>query len=421
MAITKLSNIGMPQGGGAAHLKNCITYIMNPAKTEGMIGGNSGTTPQEVYQVMLETKQEWEKEGGRQGYHFVISFPPGEATKEEAYAVINDFCDEYLGENFDYVFSVHTDQNHMHGHIVFNSVNRMDGYKYRYEKGDWEKYIQPLTDRICEKYGLPPLIYDKNNKIGKSYAAHYAEKEGRPSSEKIIKADIDFMIASSESWDDFIKQMEALGYKIRQGKYVTYIPPGFERGRRDSRLGTGHRKEEIQERIKNKGQEKGTEKILSPELSKEYERAIFRYTKTNLTVFQIKKIKIFYQAGHYLEEKNPYAVNQKVVRKNAIRINELYEECKYILNNEIKTEGELLEKQSMLVVKEKELMKRRSSLRSLEDKEMLNEGEERRRINAKLREIRHEKRIVNRIVEEEKNLNKEQKILKERTEIRHRR
>ena len=149
--------------------------------------------------------------------------------------------------------------------------------------------------------------------------------------------------------------------------------------------------------------------------------AIFRYTKTNLTVFQIKKIKIFYQAGHYLEEKNPYAVNQKDVRKNAIRINELYEECKYILNNEIKTEGELLEKQSMLVVKEKELMKRRSSLRSLEDKEMLNEGEERRRINAKLREIRHEKRIVNRIVEEEKNLNKEQKILKERTEIRHRR
>lgn len=421
MAITKLSNIGMPQGGGAAHLKNCITYIMNPAKTEGMIGGNSGTTPQEVYQVMLETKQEWEKEGGRQGYHFVISFPPGEATKEEAYAVINDFCDEYLGENFDYVFSVHTDQNHMHGHIVFNSVNRMDGYKYRYEKGDWEKYIQPLTDRICEKYGLPPLIYDKNNKIGKSYAAHYAEKEGRPSSEKIIKADIDFMIASSESWDDFIKQMEALGYKIRQGKYITYIPPGFERGRRDSRLGTGYRKEEIQERIKNKGQEKGTEKILSPELSKEYERAIFRYTKTNLTVFQIKKIKIFYQAGHYLEEKNPYAVNQKDVRKNAIRINELYEECKYILNNEIKTEGELLEKQSMLVVKEKELMKRRSSVRSLEDKEMLNEGEERRRINAKLREIRHEKRIVNRIVEEEKNLNKEQKILKERTEIRHRR
>jgi hypothetical protein len=276
---------------------------MNPAKTEGMIGGNSGTTPQEVYQVMLETKQEWEKEGGRQGYHFVISFPPGEATKEEAYAVINDFCDEYLGENFDYVFSVHTDQNHMHGHIVFNSVNRMDGYKYRYEKGDWEKYIQPLTDRICEKYGLPPLIYDKNNKIGKSYAAHYAEKEGRPSSEKIIKADIDFMIASSESWDDFIKQMEALGYKIRQGKYVTYIPPGFERGRRDSRLGTGYRKEEIQERIKNKGQEQGVEKILSHELSKEYERQSFDIQKQTLRCFRLKRSKFFIRQDIILKKK----------------------------------------------------------------------------------------------------------------------
>ena len=86
MAITKLSNIGTPQGGGAAHLKNCISYILNSDKTEGLVGGNAGTTPQEVYQVMMDTKQEWEKENGRQGYHFVISFPPGEATKEEAYA-----------------------------------------------------------------------------------------------------------------------------------------------------------------------------------------------------------------------------------------------------------------------------------------------------------------------------------------------
>ena len=370
MAITKLSNIGMPKGGGAAHLKNCISYIMNPDKTEGMVGGNAGTTPQEVYQVMIDTKQEWEKEGGRQGYHFVISFPPGEATKEEAYAVINDFCEEYLGEDYDYVFSIHTDQKHMHGHIVFNSVNRMSGYKYRYEKKDWEKYIQPLTDRICEKYGLPPLVYDKNNKIGKSYAAHYAEKEGRPSSEKIIKADIDFVIASSKDWDDFIRQMGKLGYKIRQKKYVTYIPPGFERGRRDSRLGPGYRAEEIKERIKNKGQEQEVEKILSHELSKVYEREIFQYTKTTLTVFQMKKIKNFYQTGHYLEEKNPYAVAWKEVRRNAVHIDQLYEECKYILEHEIKTEKDLLEKQKILIKKEAELFNQRRTLFSVEDKKI---------------------------------------------------
>lgn len=464
MAITKLSNIGMPQGGGAAHLKNCISYIMNPKKTEGMrmIGGNAGTTPQEVYQVMIDTKKEWEKEGGRQGYHFVISFPRGEATKEEAYAVINDFCEKYLGENYDYVFSVHTDQKHMHGHIVFNSVNRMNGYKYRYEKGDWEKYIQPLTDEICKKYNLPPLVYDKNNKIGKSYAAHYAEKEGRPTSEKIIKADIDFVIASAKDWDDFIEKLKSLGYKIRQGKYITYTPPGFDRGRRDIRLGTGYRAEEIRDRIKNKDREKGAEKILSLKLSKEYESEISQYIKTTLTVFQMKKVKNLYQAGHYLEEKNPYAIAWKDVRKNALHINQLYEECKYILEHEIKTEKELSEKQNILRKKEAELLNRRSSLSSVEDKEILRQyrvlkkqltdtpawddqyevyqeeldiflkqmpegmlqiGKEKKQINAILRKVRHEKRIVNRMIEDGKGRNKEQKIsmTKERTEIQHRR
>ena len=68
---------------------------------------------------------------------------------------------EYLGENYDYVFGIHTDRKHCHGHIVFNSVNRITGYKYRYERGDWEKFMQPITDKLCVKYGLPKLEYEK--------------------------------------------------------------------------------------------------------------------------------------------------------------------------------------------------------------------------------------------------------------------
>ena len=79
---------------------------------------------------------------------------------------------------------------------------------------------------------------------------------------------------------------------------MTYIPPGFERGRRDSRLGTGYRKEEIQERIQNKGKEKGAESILSSKLSKKYEREIFQYTET-LTIFQ----KFFIKQGIILKGK----------------------------------------------------------------------------------------------------------------------
>lgn len=140
----------------------------------------------------------------------------------------------------------------------------------------------------------------------------------------------------------------------------------------------------------------------------------------------------------------------------------LYEECKYILENEIKTEKELLEKQNILRKKETELLNRRSSLSSVEDKEILRQyrvlkkqlmntpawdnqyesyqeeldiflkqmpegmlqiGKEKKQINAMLKKVRHEKRIVNRLIEDEKERNKEQKIsmTKERTEIQHRR
>lgn len=70
---------------------------------------------------------------GRQGYHFVISFEPGETDADEAYKITKEFAKKYLGENYDYVFATHTDKNHIHSHLIFNSVSRTDGYKYRYE------------------------------------------------------------------------------------------------------------------------------------------------------------------------------------------------------------------------------------------------------------------------------------------------
>lgn len=99
-------NIKQGKMGGGKHLSNSIRYIMNPKKTEDgkWIGGNAGVTSDEVYQMMMDTKMDWDKLEGRQGYHFVISFKPGEATEEIAYQVLKEFCEEYLGDNYDYVF-----------------------------------------------------------------------------------------------------------------------------------------------------------------------------------------------------------------------------------------------------------------------------------------------------------------------------
>ena len=77
MALTKLMNMKQcGKGNPARHLKNGIVYIMQEGKTDQgrWIGGNAGSTWQEVYQTMLETKREFGKQNGRQGYHFVLSF-----------------------------------------------------------------------------------------------------------------------------------------------------------------------------------------------------------------------------------------------------------------------------------------------------------------------------------------------------------
>lgn len=77
---------------------------MNPKKTEDgkLIGGNAGMTPKEVYQTMMDTKSDWEKLDGRQGYHYVISFKPGEASEETAYQGRDIFTFQLANELIDF-------------------------------------------------------------------------------------------------------------------------------------------------------------------------------------------------------------------------------------------------------------------------------------------------------------------------------
>ncbi len=337
LAITRMRHIKGSSGSNG--LKRSIAYIMNPDKTEEgiLVGGNAGTTPEEVFDVMMETKKEWDKTGGRQGYHFVISWKPGEVTKEQAYRIIGEFCERYLGDAYDYVYSVHTDQVHLHGHIVFNSVNRLDGYKYRYEKGDWEKYIQPVTDEICREHGLPVLADERTGAPAKSYAEFKAEKEGLPTLTKIVRADIDMMIGRSDDFDMFLRNMRRLGYRIREGKYITYCPPGFQKGRRDKSLGEGYSREDISYRICHREMEKDREpSVIRPETFSGMEARLAPYLKVRLSSYQLIFVKRIRDIGHYLDSRNPFAVKWKDVRKDAMEAGRLFEECMYLLEKDIR-------------------------------------------------------------------------------------
>ena len=152
MAVTKLIRIkerksGDPGGG----LHAALRYILNPKKAE-LAGGSAGTNADAAYSVMKRNKEYWNKSDGSQGFHYIISVPPSCRTVAGTLArVAEDFARELLGERYYYTYAVHTDHAHLHVHVVFDSVSMEDGIKFHSPKGDWEKSIQPISDRICQK------------------------------------------------------------------------------------------------------------------------------------------------------------------------------------------------------------------------------------------------------------------------------
>ncbi len=231
MAITKIMCMKSAEHGNvAAHLKHSIAYICNEAKTEkGSLVGGINCLPDFAYEQMIGTKEMFGQTGGRQGYHFIISLKPGEGTKEQMYEITRRFAEEFLGGEYEGVFSVHTDKNHLHGHLVYNSVNMVTGRKYSYKKGDWKNVIQPITNRLCEEYGLS-IVAAEYSKDPVNMNRKQWEKE--QSWGDFITGDMQYCRNKAGSFEEFIFFMEKLGYEVKIGAHISVKAEGMRRSRR---------------------------------------------------------------------------------------------------------------------------------------------------------------------------------------------
>ena len=225
MAITKIICIGEEQSGNPAkHLGNALDYIMNPDKTEEcVLVGGVNCLPETAYEQMVQTKELFGKTDKRQGYHVIISFPPGEGTDEEAFEVTKRFTKEYFGEKYEAVYAIHTDKEHKHGHIIVNSVGFQDGIKYVYRPGEWKRKMQPLTNKLCDEYNLSimPAEYAKNpvNLSRKQWEYEQSFKE-------MILQDAKFCAQCAGSLEHFEFLMKRIGYELKSGEYLTVKMPG---------------------------------------------------------------------------------------------------------------------------------------------------------------------------------------------------
>lgn len=107
-----------------------------------------------AYSEMQRTKEKWHKTGGVLGYHFIQSFKPKEATPETVHEIGVEFARRCFGERFEVVIGTHLDRNHLHNHIVVNSVSFADGKKYHSNAKSYFVDIRKISDEICREYGL---------------------------------------------------------------------------------------------------------------------------------------------------------------------------------------------------------------------------------------------------------------------------
>lgn len=231
MAITKIMHMKASEHGNvSAHLKHSLAYICNEAKTEhGSLVGSINCLPDYAYEQMVGTKEMFGQTGGRQGYHFIISLKPGEGTKEQMYDIVQRFAEEFLGGEYEAVFAVHADQKHLHAHLVFNSVSMITGRKYDYRKGDWKDIIQPITNRLCQKYGLS-IVAAEYSKDPVNMNRKQWEKE--QSWGNFITGDMQYCRSKAGSFEEFIFLMEKLGYDVKVGAHISVMANGMKRRKR---------------------------------------------------------------------------------------------------------------------------------------------------------------------------------------------
>jgi hypothetical protein len=346
VAITKMMH--MKASGKARidiHLKHSINYILQSKKLgEANLAGGINCLPEMAYQQMKVTKRMFGKTGGRQGYHFVISLNPGEGTPEIMYDIAMRFAEEAFAGEYEAVVAVHTDREHLHAHIIINSVNMVTGYKFQCRDGDWKYKFQPITNKLCKEYGLhiTPAEYSKEPK---NMARPQWEREQAFS--KWIKQDALFCAISAENMEHFIFLLEKLGFEVKQGKHIAVKVPGMKRFRR---LDT-----------------------ISEDLSRESLEAMFRYgdaslaSPVNRTVSLLpvrKAVLTPYQRKCYarmyrlrLAEKKRFTYKSAYLYEQIRKMHELQEEYLVVVKYDVKSYGDLFRLKQRLQQVDEELCK----------------------------------------------------------------
>ena len=396
MAITKILNIMESEGRNpASHLKNALEYIQNPDKTEEcVLVGGINCLPDTAFEQMEETKNIFHKTGKRQGYHVIISFSPEEkVTSEQAMYVLEHFAKDVLGDDYEAVYAVHTDREHMHGHLIWNSVSMTTGKKYNSPKGNWKNHLQPITNKYCDELGLSimPAEYSRNQK---NISRDKWEKE--MSMKDIILRDAKMCAYAAGNVEHFKYLMKRLGYVFKKDAWMEVQAPGFRYYHKLAKLDEMFSEETLRHHVD------------MPWMAKPYfySSDIRRLHRAKLSPYQKK----FYAKLYRLRivEQKRFAVGGAKYTEDLKRFHQLQDEYLLIVNNDIKSVvdlvyfiGEQEEKIQQIEDRQKEIYRESSSRkRSIKNEEQYREYQIwHMEVQEELDELKQEKREIKRQIQ----------------------
>ena len=243
MAVTKIKPI-------KSTLSKALDYIENPDKTDGkMLVSSFGCSPETADIEFEFTIAQALNRGNNLAHHLIQSFAPGEVDYQKAHEIGKQLADAVTKGQYEYVLTTHIDKGHVHNHIIFCSVNFVDYHKYNSNERSYYG-IRNMSDRLCRENGLSVVAPQKGGK-GKSYAEYLAEKTGTSWKGK-LKTAVDGLIPQVSSFEELLSRLQAAGYEIKPGKYVSCRAPGQERFTRLKTLGADYTEEAIRERIEGR-------------------------------------------------------------------------------------------------------------------------------------------------------------------------
>jgi hypothetical protein len=302
MAVTKIHPI-------KTTLKKAIDYICNGDKTDDEIYVTTHLCSREnAYKEFEITKKQFSSRTKILAHHLIQSFVPEEVSFEEAHQVGIELCEKILEGQYEYVLATHIDKEHIHNHIIFNSIDVDDGKVYHSYYGSYMN-IRIQSDRLCREHNLSVIDQETQKEINEIKQRKFVnwydwneDKKGSSYKSK-LQFDIDRSIQKSVNWQDFLCRMESNRYEIKFGKHIAFRSKNQQRFTRAKTIGGNYTEERIKDRILNKEKElcniidiKNNEKVKS---SKEYERWA---TKHNMTTAANTMIVIRDKGFHSMKE-----------------------------------------------------------------------------------------------------------------------